>query len=336
MEILYIGYYNSGSTSQMRGEYLKQILKPNLFHVINIDIPISLENRFFRSLGWRYKIGPLINRINSYLTASLDKKWNYDLVWIDKGVFIDPAIISKLKFCSKTLVHFTPDPAFTYHRSNLFFRAIPFYDYVVTTKSFELDFYRASGAKNILFCTQGYDKKIHKPYHNFEEKSGVVFIGHYEENREETLVKLLEQKLPLILAGIGWSRFYSRHKNNSYLRYYGKGVFGEKYAQLISSGLISLGFLSKIIPELHTTRTLEIPACKTVLATEKNIETENIFSDNDVIFYGDPNDLTQRLIEVYPNRELLRKISENGFAKVCQHGFDYESILRKLINQIAL
>jgi spore maturation protein CgeB len=320
----------------MRGEYLRKILNPYLFRVINIDIPISLENRIFRSLGWRYKIGPLIHRVNSYLVANLEGKWNYDLVWIDKGVFIDPTVVSKLKKYSKTLVHFTPDPAFTYHRSNLFYRAIPFYDYIITTKSFEIDFYKSYGSKNVLFCTQGYDKQIHKPYHSFEEKEGIVFIGHQEKNREEVLTKLLEHKFPLILAGIGWRRFYRMHKNNSNLRYHGEGVFGEKYAQLISSGLISLGFLSKIIPELHTTRTLEIPACNTVLATEKNIETESIFSNDEVIFYDTPHNLTQRLIEIYSNRELLKKISENGFTRVCQNDFDYESILRKLINQITL
>lgn len=334
MKVLYIGHYNLGSTSRMRGEYLQELLPVSSFKIVNIDIPLQATNRLFRSLGWRFKIGPLINNINSFTHEVLNGDYTYDFVWVEKGVFIDPQIVFKLKNKSKILVHFSPDPAFTYHRSKLFFAAIPYYDHIITTKSFEIDYYKASGANNILFCTQGFDKKIHRPYHSFEEKTGLVFIGHFEKNREEILSKVLEQKLPLSLAGIGWKRFYSKHKTNTNLRYFGEGVFGEKYAQLISSGLISIGFLSKIIPELHTTRTFEIPACKTVLATEKNKEIENVFSDEDVLYFKNSDDLVQKITEIYPDRKLLKKISENGFMKVNQHGVEYESILRKLIHEI--
>src|SRR5215216_5893590 len=120
MKVLYVGHYNEGSTSGMRGEYLKEILPIEEFLVVNIDIPLEKTSGLFRSLGWRYRVGPLIKNINNYIIESIKGNYSYDLVWIDKGVFIDPEIIYKLKKNSNKLVHFTPDPAFTYHQSKLF------------------------------------------------------------------------------------------------------------------------------------------------------------------------------------------------------------------------
>src|SRR5689334_11661743 len=156
MKALYVGHYDVGSTSRMRGEYLKQLLPEYEFVTINTDVPINATPKLLRSMGWRYKKGPLIRNINKYILKELNGNFEYDLVWIDKGVFIDPQIVQSLKQESRKLVHFTPDPAFTYHRSNLFYDALSLYDYCVTTKSFEIESYKKYGVKTI-FCTQGYD-----------------------------------------------------------------------------------------------------------------------------------------------------------------------------------
>lgn len=334
MNILYIGHYNEGSTSRMRGEYIREILNPAKFNVANIDIPLYQENRIFRSIGWRYKVGPLINNINKFINSIIQGNYDYDLVWVDKGVFINPSLIKKLRLHSKKLVHFTPDPAFTYHQSNLFFQALPYYDYVITTKSFEMNLYKKFGAKNIIFCTQGYDNKIHKPYYSYEEKEGIVFIGHYEKDRANMLQSILKKDIPITLAGIGWHSFYLKHQTNNNLKYLGNGIFGEEYARTISKGIIALGFLSKIIPELHTTRTIEIPACNTVLVTERNTETQNIFNEDEVIFFNGINDFAEKIVDFYPQKKLLESISQNGYRKITASNFDYRSIVESLIQQI--
>ncbi|MBK8510770.1 MAG: hypothetical protein IPL56_00690 [Saprospiraceae bacterium] len=170
MTVLYIGHYDEGSTSGMRADLLKEILHAQNFKIANIDIPLRATNRLFRSLGWRYKVGPLISNINDYIVSVVNNEWSYDLVWIDKGVFIYPAIIKKLKMHSGKLVHFTPDPAFSYHRSKLFYAALPYYDVCVTTKSYERRFYEEQNVNRLLVCTQGFHPDIHKPVVKFEEK----------------------------------------------------------------------------------------------------------------------------------------------------------------------
>jgi hypothetical protein len=333
MNALYIGHYDVGSTSRMRGEYLKQLLPQYQFVTINTDVPINATPRLLRSMGWRYKKGPLIRNINNYILKELNGSFVFDLVWIDKGVFVDPQVIYSLKQQSGKLVHFTPDPAFTYHRSNLFYDALPLYDYCVTTKSFEIESYKKYGVKTI-FCTQGYDPDVHKPHHHFKEKSGVVFIGHKEDEREFIISELVERNIRVTVAGNHWEKFAAKRKHKSNLIYKGKGIFGEEYARELSGALVGLGLLSRWVPELHTTRTFEIPACKTALVTEHNPEIGSVFSDEEVIYYDDPDEAISKVEYYIGKKDKLIPFTENGYKKVTGGGYSYAEILSKILKQI--
>lgn len=336
MNVLYIGHYDKGSTSGMRGEYLREILQPQKFKIANIDVPINSTSRILCSLGWRYKIGPFISNINNYILSVINNEWNYDLVWIDKGVFVKPGIIKKLREQSKKIIHFTPDPAFTYHRSSFFYKAIQYYDACVTTKSFEEKAYIEAGTKQLIITTQGFKPELHKSYHSFEDKKGIVFIGHHEMNREKILTALLEKKYHITLAGIGWASFVDKNRNKDNLSYMGNGIFGKAYAKTISGGLLSLGLLSKIIPELHTTRTFEIPACGTALITERNEETQKIFTEAEVLFFSNNQELIDKVEVAFSNVLMLKAVTENGMKKVREGGFDYKTILQNIILQLKL
>jgi spore maturation protein CgeB len=334
MKVLYIGLYNEGSTAKMRGKYLKELLPTADFSVIDTSIVLENTNRIFRSIGWRWKIGPFIHSINSYIIHNLSHKF-YDLIWIDKGVFIKPSVVQILKNRCNQMVHYTPDPAFAYHRSKLFFEALPLYDYCITTKQFEKENYEQYGVKTIV-CTQGYDPLLHKPYHSFKEKKGVVFIGHHEDEREAIISKLIEADVHIILAGIKWNRLVRRYKHKANFAYKGTRVLGEDYAKLISSAQLGLGLLSKWIPEKHTTRTFEIPACGTALLTEKNNETSSFFHEDEVLFYDGKNDITGLVKHYLSNPELLQSVTTRGTLRVAESNRDYKSIMRSLLNQMEI
>jgi len=333
-QILYIGSYNEGSTSQMRGECIRLLSSDIVFSVINTDIALSQTSRIFRSIGWRYKLGLLIANINNLILSSIGKN-KYDLVWIDKGVFIKPSTILQLKKLSGKIVHFTPDPAFHYHRSKLFFSSLPLYDYVITTKKFEESEYAHYGVKTI-FCTQGYDPAIHKPYHSFSEKHGVVFIGHMEDEREEILSKLIEAEVHVTLAGIKWNKLIKRYKFKNNFNYKGKELLGEAYAKEISAAQIGLGLLSKWIPETHTTRTFEIPACRTALLTEMNDETKSLFSTDEAIFYDSKSEIVDLVKAYLFDKVLLSKITQKGYERVKAVRADYKNIISNLLNEIGI
>jgi glycosyltransferase involved in cell wall biosynthesis len=320
----------------MRGEYLNEILHPEEFFVIDTDIPIDKTARLFRSFGWRYYYGPLIDNVNRYIINELDGKQSFDIIWIDKGVFIDPAVLKKIKGKSGILIHFTPDTAFTNNHSNLFDKGLPLYDYNITTKSFEIDDYKKAGACKVLYCTQGYDLRLHKPYHTFEEKEGICFVGLNEPLREKVIASLLNKDILVKLAGAKWERFVKRNFKKSNLEWYGKGLFGPDYAKFISGSLMGLGLLSKKFPELHTTRTFEIPACGTALVTESNKEINQFYTNDEVIFFTNEEELPDKVCAILENTEKLRQLSGKGYDVVTHGHYDYRSILSDLLKEMNL
>jgi hypothetical protein len=387
MNILYIGQYTNGTTSKMRADQLKKILSstttlnptPNTFnptpstlnptpntpphtsfHIIDTHIPFHQTHRVWRSLGFRYKRGPLISNINTYIIKKLDsllEKGNnslfankknahqltssfsnslFTLIWIDKAIFLTPKTTQYLKSLTNKLVHFTPDPAFTFHKSHLFRESLSIYDYAITTKKYELNYFGNYLKRNqVIYATQGFDKKLHQPITEFKnKKEGILFIGHHEREREIVFQKLIDAKIHLSIAGIKWEAFAERNKNNPNLHYLGSGIYGDDYVKFLSAYQFSWGSVSKWIPELHTTRTFEIPACGTALITERNEETQSFFNDEEAIFYDTVDDMIKK-IQYYQNHlDELEVLTSKGTQRVHKDGRDYESILRRVLEEI--
>lgn len=332
--ILYVGIYSDGTTSKMRADILRSILTGWEFQVIDTDIPKRSMPHLWQSVGFRYKIGPLINKVNQYVLDNIGNK-HYDLIWVDKAIYLTKATTQLLRSLAGKLVHYTPDPAFTFHKSHLFYKSLPLYDFAVTTKRFELQHYLSFLKEGqVLYATQGFDRNVHHPVSQFENKKGVCFLGHYEEERGKTLQMLIDNGIDVTLAGINWGKFVARNNNNLKLQYLGIGVYGEAYVRTLSSACISWGSLSKWIPELHTTRTFEIPACGTALLTERNEETMAFFNEDEAIFYSSEEELLDKVKYYLTHKDALRQITENGHNRVLADGRDYESIMRKILQQI--
>lgn len=333
MNYLYIGPISAGSTSKMRLEALNKLLPQCPFETIDTSIPEKDTGRLYRSIGWRFKFGPLINNISNYILARIGPK--YDLVWIDKAVFIKPAVIKKIRQAAITLVHFTPDPAFIYHRSRNFFNTIRYYDFCFTSKENEIDAYRRAGAKRVILSSQGYDLKIHHSYYRFDQKKDVCFIGHYENNRAKIIESLINSGIKVKLAGLKWRSFFQKYKGNTNLVFLGDSLYGENYAKTISGSLMALGLLSKWIPETLTTRTIEIPACGTALVTEKTPQIQAIFEEDGAIYFQNTEELIEKIKFYTSHRENLKSISTKGLSRV-KNCYDYESIVKSCLDQIKI
>jgi spore maturation protein CgeB len=337
-KLLYIGDCSAGSTSLMRVNALKNM---NLFSVEVIDTSIifNSNNRLFRSLAFRYKIGPAVHSINHYIenVASRNIIELFDLIWIDKGVLIKPKILRLMKKKSPLLIHYTPDPSFYFHQSFLFNQGIKYYDFLITTKSFEVEIYQKQTNKPILLSTQGFDAKLHRPKIDFNEKDiQCCFIGHHEKEREEIIQYVIDNDIQVFLAGIKWDKFAFKNRHKKNLIYGGHSILGEQYVDIISRSYVGFGFLSNWIPEKHTTRTLEIPACGTFLATPKNSEILTIFNGQRqaVLLYNDKEDLLMELRTALNNLKELEIKTKLGMDIVKKGGFSYDDIMKKILIEI--
>jgi spore maturation protein CgeB len=156
----------------------------------------------------------------------------------------------------------------------------------------------------------------------------------YEPARAEVVQKLIDSRIKVKLAGHKWRKYIAKNSTSPYLDYVGTKLTGNAYARLISSALFSLGCLSKRFPELHTTRTFEIPACATALLTERNEETTSYFDEDEVIFYDSLDDLINKLRYYEKNLIELQNLTYKGRQKVLNGGYDYTTIMRRLLKRI--
>jgi spore maturation protein CgeB len=339
MNFLYIGQYSSGTTSKMRADQLKELL-PGKFEIIDTHIPFFKTSKLWRSIGFRLKKGPLIRKINSYVTQSLGDLniKDYDLIWVDKAVFLSKKTTLLLKSKAKRLIHFTPDMAFYQNQSKHFLESLPLYDFSITTKTKEIPLYKQTIPTNkLIIATQGFKPSIHQPHHNFSEKqNSIAFIGLAEPSRFQIIEKLINANISVNIAGKGWQKFIKKHSTHPNLSFHGEALYSEDYAKFISSSLFSLGLLSKKFPELHTTRTFEIPACGTALITERNTETTSYFNKDEAIFYDSIDEMIGKIryYQAHPNE--LEQLTSKGRKRVIDDGRDYRSILKSILKDIGV
>jgi spore maturation protein CgeB len=320
----------------MRAEWLRKLTPDWTWVWVDTDPPLLSTTRLWQSLAYRRQLGPGVTRINrEVMTGLADAR--LDVAWVDKAIFLEPVTMRFLRSITGTLVHFTPDTAFGANSSHNFEANIGLFDLLVTTKSFEMHEYaRRVSAGKIFLTTQGYDPTVHFPRgEDDERRMEVAFVGLCEPDRETAVSELIDNGVPVRLAGRGWSKFMKRWRRSPSLLFEGEDVFGDDYAALLSRSWVGLGLVSKRFPELHTTRTFEIPACGAVLLTERNAETSRFFTEDEAVFFDEVAGIIERVKWLLSLRvEDLSRIAHAGRERVTRDGRDYPRILSEVLEQI--
>ena len=335
MKALYIGILSEGTTSKLRLDALKRVTDGWSWSSVDTDIPFRAQSRLMRSLAFRLRLGSAVRAINGVVLDQVEAH-QYDLIWIDKGVYFWPRTVERLRARAGKLVHYTPDTAFLNNHSRFFDASVSLYDLVITTKSFECDHYRKLiDDERMMLTTQSYDGCQHQPRCSFDEKRHeVVFIGLCEPDRERCIDAVTQAGIPVRLGGQGWDGFLRGRSGDSQISFAGAHIFGDQYTELLSRATVGLGLLTKRFPELHTTRTFEIPACGTVLATLRNEETSQLFAQDEAIFFSDYSELARRLKELWNEPRTLESIAHRGLQKVRTAGYDNDTVMRRALNRL--
>lgn len=332
MKFLYIGQYSEGTTSKLRADILRTLLPDWDFRVIDTHVPFFKTPFVFRSLGFRIKSGPLIHNTNRYILDQATED-HYDLIWTDKAVYLTKETTRVLREKSGCMIHYTPDPAFTFHRSPHFINSLKYYNLVVTTKSYELSHYQKYLPEDsILFFPQGVNIPLNRPAKGEgERKNGLVFIGHYEKEREIIIQELLRNEVPVALAGIKWGSFEKKMRLNPFLDYLGSGIYGPDYFRTLGNYQFGWGALSKWVEEKHTTRTFEIPACGTALVSERNEEICSFFSEEEAILYSSPQEMIDKLKYFMVHPRELEEVTRKGYEKMASGQFSYDYQIKEIL-----
>ncbi len=338
LTIAFVGPLYVGSTTRQR-----LIAFEALGHrVLPVDIvPGPLAARRL-TLGWRVKrrlFGDFDeSRANERLLALPDAPAP-DLVWVEKGLTIEPDTLRALraKWPAATLVAFSPDDMFNPRNQSRQWRGgIGLYDLHVTTKSFNVDELRAAGARDVFFFEKGYSPEVHRPWPVTPDLRAhfggdVGFVGWPEGARERSMRHLARHGVPIRVWG-PWPRW--KHAPN--LAVEGRPLWDDDYARAISSFRINLGFLRRVNRDKHTTRSIEIPACGGFLLAERTDEHLALFREGvEAEFFGDDDELLEKVKYYLAHEDERARIAAAGLERCRRDGYDNHSRLARML-EVAL
>lgn len=255
-----------------------------------------------------------------------------DLIWVDKGVTISKTTLARAKAASGALaVSFSEDDmALTHSNSPRWIAALPEYDLVVTTKVANIEHkdLEGLGARRVFYVNQSYDPAQHFPAPMSPEEheafgADISFVGSYEKERAGSLLSMAQAGLPVRIWGNGWAGKLS-HPN---LVIEGRAALNTDkaldYSKVLTASKISLGFLRRLSRDQHTSRSLEIPACGSMLLAERTPVHQALFEEGvEAEFFDSDEELIAKARYYLENEEKRLKIAQAGHERCIR---DYSS-----------
>jgi spore maturation protein CgeB len=362
MKILFIGQIAAGQTSGMR----MQILRDLGHEVVAVDSGVRwLEaRRISRVLQQRFCRGPILDALNAEV-LEVGKSFRPDLVWAEKQEYLRPSTFDSLKRSGARLLHYTPDPYFSvdWKRTGLMDDSMPLFDFLVTSKRYELADYEKLRAA-VLYMPLGFSDSVHRPIVPASRRefdayaSDVSFIGGWDPRREMLLDEVSKVAgIDLKIWGYGWDhlsdgkmtlrRFLSMKRNAGREKYLiqknarlaaklrGNEIYGDEYAWAITSAKISLGFLRQVWPDQHTTRTFEIPACGSMLLGDRTEEHLAFFEEGvEAEFFEGETEMIEKIRFYLGNETARAQVARRGYERCYRDNYSYKSRMSGILEAI--
>lgn len=362
MKILFVGSLTEGQTSRMRMEVLR-----SLGHeIIPLSTQIYWDNApmLSRRIQQSMSIGPIIEKINEELLSAAHRA-KPDLLWAEKQEYFKPDSLRELSGNGIKLVHYTPDPYFSlsWKRTKYLDACLALYDCLITSKKYELEDYRKVNSQ-IVYMPLGFSETVHRPAFsdNARERaiyaSDVSFVGGWEPRREEYLNELaVHVDCSLKIWGYGWShvhdglwtprRWWAMRRNAGGEKFriaakphlskavQGDEIYGDQYAWALSAAKINIGFLRKICPDQHTTRTFEIPACGSLLLADRSSEHSEFFREGtEADYFSSKEEMIDKVQFYLSNDNVRQRVARRGFNRCHSSGYAYRLILQNALAEI--
>jgi len=335
--IFYIGPLGKGSTTLQRMRSLEEL--GHILIPFDVNPYTNCGNRIKRSIVHRSVCGPPVSTLNRDIQKAVSSI-QYDWAWIDKGTWVYPETVNALKRHKDTLVvHYTPDPAIVFHKTRHFMRSIPYYDALITTKSYEIQKYEENGARHVIYTQKGYDPYIFKPYDVHSDtrqrlESDVCFVGHCERHYRRRILAVSKAVENVAVWGQQWGPYCMLYPQIKRV-YRGPGIWHIDYAKALSCAKIGLGLLSKLAPDQSTARTYEITSCGTFMLAERTGEHLELFEEGkEAEFFDSDEEFLDKVKYYLAYDEERKRIARAGRERCLNSGYSIHNRLKNVIDKI--
>ena len=342
---------------------------------LNWDVKTFNWNQFIgpgklHKIQAEYLFGSTMVSINKGLIKMCDDV-KPDVIFIYKGIYIFPRTLKKIKSKNILIVSYNPDNPFGHFnyqyskkyiiegrkflsiliaiKKAIYFNrlwkhfvdCLPFYDINIVPRRNQQEAYNRIGAKNNFLIHWHYNPDLHRPLtlNKVDRKkyeTDVLMIGRYEpDHRIECIETLVNNNIKVSLHGTGWNNYLSDILKNKF----GEDitpVHGKEYVKAICGSKIVLNFNAKINLDTSTIKCFEIPACGSLLLSERTEEMTNIFKeDSEAVYFDDSDELLIKVKYLLSHPKQLKIISMAGHKKCISSGYDVYSRMQTL-NSIIL
>lgn len=218
----------------------------------------------------------------------------FDLAHVDSGDVTGPACLALLRRHAPRLSLYNADnpfadPAPERRRWRILHRALPGFDLVAGIGRPGLAAAMAArGVRRGLLLRHAADEIVHAPLPEPGPRwqADVCFAGTWMPGRERVMAALADAGIGLALYGPRWERAPNIARLRPHLR--GGELRDRDYARAIAGARIALVLLNGANGDLHTSRSVEIPAIGTAMVAPRTADHLSMYREgSEAMFFDD-------------------------------------------------
>lgn len=265
-----------------------------------------------------------------------------DLVWVNQGEFLGPKTLQCLRTLNVPIINRINDDPFggrDKRRFAYFLKAVPIYDLIVVPRKVNLEEAKQAGAQRVMRTFLSADeiahaKRILSPEEQVIYDGEVTFIGTWMPERGPFMAELVRRGVPLSIWGDQWKKAPQWPVLRSCWR--GPGRYDDKsYSAMILSAKICLGLLSKGNRDLHTSRSLEVPAMGSMFCAERTPEHLDLYEDGvEAVFFDTAAECAEICKELLANDQKRIDIAKRGHERALSNNCFNEPVLAAVIEAV--
>jgi spore maturation protein CgeB len=337
LSILYLGDDVEGSTSLDRALALQRV--GHRVRLINPERLLRqgpLSARVNRTTGYALSRGVVHRGLVRRVDGSA-----YDLAWVGGGRQIGADLVRILRRSCGRVVNYNNDDPFGGRDHRLwrtYLEAVPDYDLVVVVREANISEAYERGARCVHRVWMSYDPVAHRPRPITREvsekwESDVLFVGTWMPERGPFLARLVERGVPLTLYGPRWEKAPEWPVLRSAWR--GPFLRGDAQAYAIQTAKVCLGLLSKGNRDLHTQRSLEIPALGGLLCAERTSEHQQLYiEDREAVYWSSADECAAKCLRLLGAATERERIAQAGHMKVHQLRLTNDDVVQQIVARV--
>lgn len=306
--------------------------------VEHIDLRLLLpKSQWIDRITWHLGGNLLVPWLMRDLASTLFGK-QFDVCYVDGGEWVSPRVITLLRQHANKIINYNIDDPLGPRdgaRFKAFRQSLPYYDLNAVVREENVAEAQALGAKNVIRVYRSADEITHAPRplsacDHAKWDCEVLFLGTWFPERGPFLRDLIQRAVPLTIRGPNWHKAPEWPQLKSH--WAGGAIGGDDYAKAIQCAKVNLGLLSKENRDLHTTRSLEIPALASLLCAERTNEHLAMYCEGqEALFWKDAEECAAMYQYALADEGRRQSLAAAGHRRVRLNGHYNETITASIL-----